>query len=213
MRMSFGFIAVILLSLFQVSLSFADGFSGGGRGMSGNAAEGKRQPPEKSRSPSSGSGSEHGSERRNLPVLPVTQDSAQDLNNGQDAGDCFNPSTGWHTVSEPVEVVNYRGSRKVVIEDGLSVTKVKAEKSGAGKITVKVLFNQEINPRSFSCSNLKINGKFVTDDVKFSFSNKGDCVRIQIPEQSKEFSLAIDNVEAFDGEKIPEINLGNIQVN
>ena len=207
--MSFGFIAVILLSLFQVSLSFADGFSGGGRGMSGSPAESKRQPPEKSRSSYSGNGSERGSERRSTSALTVSQDS----NNGQDAADCFNPSTGWHTVSEPVEVVNYRGSRKVVIEDGLSVTKVKAEKSESGKITVKILFNQEINPRSFSCSNLKINGKFVTDDVKFSFSNKGDCVRIQIPEQSKEFSLAIDNVEAFDGEKIPEINLGNIQVN
>ena len=203
MRMSFRFIAVIFLSLFKVSLSFADGFSGGGRGMSGSPAESKRQPPEKSRT----SYSESGSERRTSSVLPISKNSEQG------SSDCFNPSTGWHTVSEPVEVVNYRGSRKVVIEDGLSVTKVKAEKSGVGKITVKILFNQEINPRSFSCSNLKINGKFVTYDVKFSFSNKGDCVRIQIPEQSKEFSLAIENVEAFDGEKIPEINLGNIQVN
>ena len=206
MRMSFRFIAVIILSLFQVFLSFADGFSGGGRGMSGSPAEGKRQSPEKSRAQYS----ESGSERRNSPAFVVSQDLNKD---GQNSSDCFNPATGWHTVSEPVEVVNYRGSRKAVIEDGLSVAKVKAEKSNSGKITVKILFNQEINPRSFSCSNVKINGKNVTDDVKFSFSNKGDCVRIQIPAQSKEFSLAINDVEAFDGEKIPEINLGNIQVN
>ena len=65
MRMSFRFIAVIILSLFQVFLSFADGFSGGGRGMSGSPAEGKRQSPEKSRAQYS----ESGSERRNSPAF------------------------------------------------------------------------------------------------------------------------------------------------
>ncbi len=204
-KLSVRLVIVMILSVFPVSLPFAEGFSGGARGGSpGSPAESRLQARERARS----SYSENGSERRSLPGL-----SQKSNNSGQSLSESFNPATGWHTVSEPVEVVNYRGNRKVVIEEELSVTKVKAEKSDSGKITVKILFNQEINPRSFSASNLKINGKIVTDDVKFSFSNKGDCVLIQIPAQSREFSLAIDNVEAFDGEQIPEINLGNIQVN
>lgn len=203
-KMGVRLVIVMILTVFQVSLPFAEGFSGGSRGSPGSPAESRLQPRERYHS----SYSENGSERRSL-----SGSSQNSKNNGDPLSESFNPATGWHTVSEPVEVVNYRGNRKVVIDKELSVTKVKAEKLDSGKITVKVLFNQEINPRSFSASNLKINGKIVTDDVKFSFSNKGDCVLIQIPAQSREFSLAIDNVEAFDGEQIPEINLGNFQVN
>lgn len=127
--------------------------------------------------------------------------------------DSYNPSTGWHTVSESNEVVNYRGARKAVPDEELEVSCVTAEKLWNRTTIVEICFNQEINPRSFSSANLKINGKTVNNDVKFKFSRKGDSVKIQIPAQEEKFSLSLGDVEAFDGEKIPEIKLNDISVN
>lgn len=153
---------------------------------------------------SSGSGSERRTAAAGLPV---------DTESHVHGDDSYNPSTGWHTVCESSEVVKYRGTRKAVSDEKLEVSCVTAENCVNGTTTVEICFNQEINPRSFSSSNLKINGKTADNDVKFKFSRKGDSVKIQIPVQEEKFSLSLGDVEAFDGEKIPEIKLNDILIN
>lgn len=127
--------------------------------------------------------------------------------------DVFNPETGWHIISEPSDVIKYRGTRKAIPEDLPEVAAVQAEKNWNGTFTIiEICFTEEINPRSFSSSNLKINGKTADNDVKFKFGRNGDSVKIQIPTQKEILSLSLDNVESFDGEKIPEIKLNDISV-
>lgn len=181
-----------------------NGAGGTGRGISngrgGIDVSGKN--PKDSASPKKSSSSGSGSERKKSSGV-----SASSLSQVQDS---FNPDTGWHTVSlaGPADVVNYRGTRKLIVNEELQVACVKSENKKDGT-TVEVFFNQEINPRSFKATNVKINGKNIDNGVKFSFSRNGDSVRIQIPAQDTDFSLSLSDVEAFDGEKISQIELGN----
>lgn len=146
-----------------------------------------------------------GSDRRNQNLL-----ASSNADTDSDTGiESYNPSTGWHTIHD-AEIVNYRGARKVITDESFKVCCIKSEKTKNDSISVEIRFNQEINPKSFSSSNLKINGKSVNNDVKFSFSRKGDSVKIQIPSQSESFSLSLVNIQTFDGEEIQEIQLGKI---
>lgn len=206
MRVSvFCFLTFILFSIpVLADPLFVNGADGTGRGISngrgGMSMSGKKTKDSASSKKSSSSGS--GSERRKSSgpsACPPSQ-----------VQDSYNPDTGWHTVSlaEPSDVVNYRGTRKLIVDEELQVACVKSENK-KDETTVEVFFNQEINPRSFKAANVKINGKNIDNGVKFSFGRNGDSVRIQIPAQNTDFSLSLSDVEAFDGEKISQIELGN----
>ena len=186
---------------------------GAGEDRSVGGSGGKTpQSPSGRMHPRSSSSSENGSDRRASAASSSRFENFKNAENPSHFENIYNPVTGWHTVSEQNEVVNYRGTRKVVPNEALKVSCVSAEKYWNGSTIVEICFNQEINPRSFSSSNVKINGKSVDNDVKFKFSRKGDSVKIQIPAQENNFSLCLGNVEAFDGEKIPEIELSDISV-
>lgn len=203
----FCFLAFLFFSL-PVSADplFGSGAGGAGtsRGISNERGEinaGSKKPKD-SAPPKKSSSSGSGSERKKSSEHPSGSPSQ--------VQDSYNPNTGWHTVSlvEPLEVVNYRGTRKLVVGEALQVACVKSENK-KNETTVEVFFNQEINPRSFKATNVKINGKNIDNGVKFSFGRNGDSVRIQIPAQDKDFSLSLSDVEAFDGEKISQLELGN----
>lgn len=201
-KILFFFFFFLPLPIFSVS-NGANGkkMENGGRGAFESRSS--RIPPAKNTKSNSSSG--RGTERR-------TSISGNGLSSSE-VDDTYNPDTGWHIVTESNEILNYRGTRKVVPSESLEVSCVSAEKYWDGTTLVEICFNQEINPKSFSSSNLKINGKTANNAVKFKFSRKGDSVKIQIPAQDGKFSLSIDDVEAFDGERIPEIKLNDISVN
>lgn len=200
-KILFFFFFFLPLPIFSVS-NGANGkkMENGGRSLDSRAS---RTPP--ARSSKSSSSSDRGTERRtSIPGNGLTS---------AEVDDTYNPDTGWHIVTESNEILNYRGTRKVVPSESLEVSCVSAEKYWDGTTLVEICFNQEVNPKSFLSSNLKINGKTANNAVKFKFSRKGDSVKIQIPAQEGKFSLSIDDVEAFDGERIPEIKLNDISVN
>lgn len=218
-NLSFCFITVIFLTFPPFYAFSGTGTGAGGRGAAGNSKSGfdsaRRDAPAPDRRSSS---FRSGSEKRDTAV-PQNDESRKTESlfknpSSEDEG-CFNPSTGWHTVPTPEqnEIINYRGTRKILIDEDLKVSRIKTETGSNGTATFEIFFNQEINPQSFTSSNLKINGKTADNDVKFFFSRKGDSVKIQIPAQDKDFSLSLSGIEAFDGEKVSELQLGNFSVN
>lgn len=200
-KMSIGFFIVFLVSaLTAVAFASSGEKNTGGNSKKKFSLDNSRNmfSPQK-RSPFSG----RGLERRTSNLFP-SADSDSDL-----GIESYNPDTGWHTIHD-AEIVNYRGTRKVITDESFRVCCIKSERTKNNSVSVEICFNQEINPKSFSSSNLKINGKSANNDVKFSFSRKGDSVKIQIPFQSESFSLSLINIQTFDGEKIQEIQLGKI---
>lgn len=164
-----------------------------------------KNPPPQSKQPSS----RGGTDRRTSSQFLIQNDEEDSESSVEK--ESYNPVTGWHTIRNE-KIVNYRGLRKVITDESLKVSFVKTEKSKKNLVSVEICFNQEINPKSFSLSNLKIDGKSANNDVKFYFSKKGDSVKIQIPSEKDSFSLSLSNIETFDGEKIQDIQLGKISV-
>lgn len=207
-NLSFRFIAVIFFSFLSFSAFCVPGenkmhgngdFQGGGNE--------KKAPPSRKKS-SSGSGSDR---RSSTSVSALINEPEKD--GEKTITNSFNPETGWHTITESSDIVNFRGTRKASVYESLKVACVQVEKNWNGNTIIEICFNQEINARKFSSSNLKINGKTANNDVKFKFSRNGDSVKIQVPSNLKDFSLSLNDVESFGGEKISEIQLGKISVN
>lgn len=101
--------------------------------------------------------------------------------------------------TDSAEILNYRGTRKAVSKENLFIKKVKTKNSAAGKTSVEIVFNQEINPRSFSPEKTKINGSPVQGEVNFLFSRNGSGVKIQLPQQNEGFRIELSDIESFDG--------------
>ena len=78
----------------------------------------------------------------------------------------------------------------------------KSGKIKNGVISIDVFFNQGINPLSVKTSNIYINGEQLKESAGYMFSRNGNTLRLTFVAPEGDFSIKIENIESFKGDKL-----------
>ena len=104
-------------------------------------------------------------------------------------------------------IFNYRGNRAYSENLPLKICQVKCTRFDQNTVSVEIVFNQNINPRSFKQESVFIDNNLLPDFCKFSFNRRGDTIKFVAPVNSQTFKLKIQNVRSFNGNIIDPIEL------
>ena len=104
-------------------------------------------------------------------------------------------------------IFNYRGNRAYSENLPLKIYQVKCTRFDINTVCVEIVFNQNINPRSFKTGSFFIDNNLLPECCKFSFNRKGDTIKFVAPVNSQTFKLKIQNVRSFNGNVIDPIEL------
>ena len=74
-------------------------------------------------------------------------------------------------------------------------------------VCIEILFNQNINPRSFKKEAIFIDNNLLPEFCRFSFNRRGDTVKFVAPVNSQTFKLKIQNVRSFSGNVIEPVEM------
>ena len=97
---------------------------------------------------------------------------------------------------------NFRGRRVPDVKDAFSILNIKSGKIKNGVISIDVFFNQGINPLSVKTSNIYINGEQLKESAGYMFSRNGNTLRLTFVAPEGDFSVKIENIESFKGDKL-----------
>ena len=101
----------------------------------------------------------------------------------------------------------YRGSRAYAEELPLTIYQINCERIDENLISLELVFNQSINPRSVHRDSLLIDRNNLPEGIRFSFNKKGDRLKAIIPVSANSFGLTVQNVRAFDGTMIEPVEI------
>ncbi len=71
-----------------------------------------------------------------------------------------------------------------------------------GKLTVDLIFNAGIDPRTMNNSCVLINGKPLQQNTKFFFNKRGNIIRFELNNVKDSFSILIQHINSFNGIKM-----------
>lgn len=95
-------------------------------------------------------------------------------------------------------IYNYRGNRIYSQSIPLIISQVKCTRLNDNMVTVEILFNMKIDPRTVRPECFTIDGNQISDPISFIFNKKGDSVRFEIPMQKNNFIFETKKIFAFD---------------
>ena len=104
-------------------------------------------------------------------------------------------------------IFNYRGNRAYSENLPLKINLVKCTRFDDKTVCIEILFNQNINPRSFKHESLYIDNNLLPSFCRFSFNRRGDTIKFVAPVNSQTFKLKIQNVRSFNGNVIDPIEM------
>ena len=101
----------------------------------------------------------------------------------------------------------YRGNRTYSENLPLEVYEINCYRVDENTVSLELVFNQSINPRSVKYDSLLIDSNTLPDSIRFSFNRKGDRIKIIVPVSSSSFEVKVQNVCAFDGTMIEPVEM------
>lgn len=105
------------------------------------------------------------------------------------------------------KILNYRGSRTYIENLPLKINQIKCTRFDERTVSIEIIFNQNINPRSFRKEALYIDNNPLPDFCRFSFNRRGDTIKFVAPVNSQTFKLKIQNVRSFSGNIIEPVEM------
>ena len=103
--------------------------------------------------------------------------------------------------------MKYRGNRTYTDNLPLRINQTECLRKDGEFVSLSILFNQSINPRSVRPGTILINNKPLPPHTRFAFNKKGDTVKIFLPMNSNTFKLKISKIRSFDGSEIDPVEL------
>lgn len=103
--------------------------------------------------------------------------------------------------------MKYRGNRTYTDNLPLRINQTECLRKDGEFVSLGILFNKSINPRSVRPGTILINNKPLPPHTSFAFNKKGDTVKIFLPMNSNTFKLKIFKIRSFDGSEIDPVEL------
>ena len=104
-------------------------------------------------------------------------------------------------------ILNYRGNRTYNENLPLRINQIKCTRFDEKTVCIEIIFNQNINPRSFKKEAIFIDNNLLPEFCRFSFNRRGDTVKFVAPVNSQTFKLKIQNVRSFSGNVIDPVEM------
>ncbi len=104
-------------------------------------------------------------------------------------------------------IINYRGNRIYTDNLPLKINQTKCERKNANYVSLDIVFNQSINPRSVHHDSILINNSPLAPGIRFAFNKKGDTIKIFLPINENTFKVKIHRVCSFDGNWIEPVEI------
>lgn len=95
-----------------------------------------------------------------------------------------------------------RGSSRTEAAGTFEVSNVKVNSAADGYVALDIFFSKSVNPETVNSRTIQIDGVSSGRDVNYTFSKRGNTVRIVFKAPGQTFSVKISNVMSADGEKI-----------
>lgn len=105
------------------------------------------------------------------------------------------------------KIMKYRGNRTYTDNIPLRIIQTECTHVDDKLVSLSIMFNQSINPRSVRPGTILINNKPLPPHTRFAFNKKGDTVKIMFPVNSNTFKLQVLKVRSFDGSEIEPVEL------
>ena len=105
------------------------------------------------------------------------------------------------------KIFNYRGNRTYIDNLPLKINQVKCFRFDERTVSIEIIFNQNINPRSFRKEAFYIDNNPLPDFCRFSFNRRGDTIKFVAPVNSQTFKLKIQKVRSFSGNIIEPVEM------
>lgn len=113
------------------------------------------------------------------------------------------------------DYVPYHGMRVKPNQQEFMVNVLTAQKNSNGEnalMEITLRFSMPIDPRTVTPASVLLNGEKCGSNVFFHFGRRGESVRITIVNAQEEtFSLKLEGVESYKGDKLAETEFENIQ--
>ncbi len=105
----------------------------------------------------------------------------------------------------PDKIINYRGNRvyKDNAEAAFGIINISCERLDENAVTMEVVFNQSINPRSITHESIFINQKPLDPDTHFLFNRKGNIIKLKFYTEEDTVICIIQKILSFDGNPLP----------
>lgn len=103
--------------------------------------------------------------------------------------------------------MKYRGNRTYTDNLPLRINQTECLRKDGEFVSLGILFNKSINPRSVRPGTILINNKPLPPHTRFAFNKKGDTVKIFLPMNNNTFKLKIFKIRSFDGSEIDPVEL------
>lgn len=100
--------------------------------------------------------------------------------------------------------------RPVQTNEEFEVTSLKVTGSSAGKISMDISFTKGVDPETVNSRTIVIDGLPSRAEKNYTFSKKGNTLRITFSAPEGSFSVRIDNVYSADGDRIRSVNFENV---
>ena len=108
---------------------------------------------------------------------------------------------------DPDNIVHYRGNRAYSEDLPLELVHTRCEKKADELVSLVLIFNQSIDPRTIRPDSCFINNKPLPFGIRFNFNKKGNSVKMLLPLKEDTFKLKVQNISSFDGKIIEPIEL------
>lgn len=108
---------------------------------------------------------------------------------------------------DPDNIIHYRGNRAYSENLPLELVHTRCEKKADELVSLVLIFNQSIDPRTIRPDSCFINNKPLPFGIRFNFSKKGNSVKMLLPLKEDTFKLKVQNISSFDGKKIEPVEL------
>ena len=107
----------------------------------------------------------------------------------------------------PDNIIHYRGNRAYSENLPLELVHTRCEKKADELVSLVLIFNQSIDPRTIRPDSCFINNKPLPFGIRFNFNKKGNSVRMLLPLTEDTFKLKVQNISSFEGKKIEPVEL------
>ena len=139
-----------------------------------------------------------------FPPLPLDQEMHGEDSDEKELPDFARPP---RPPKDPENIMNYRGTRTYSEDLPLKITQTKSIRKEDNMVSIIIIFNQNINPRSLHRDSILINNMPIPMGARFAFNKRGDTIKILIPLQDSSFKLKVQNISSFNGSLLEAVEI------
>jgi len=104
-------------------------------------------------------------------------------------------------------IMKYRGSRAYTENIPLKISQIKCVRKNDVFVSLRIIFNQSINPRSVIPGTILIDNMQLPREARLAFNKRGNSIRILLPMSSSFYKLKILKIKSFVGSELEPVEL------